>query len=78
MGAGASAVEAAVLVTEAGGRARLVVRAGQLVFHGRMPRSDRSTSGSATRSPSSALDGRAGSSQALPLAVRFLPEAASQ
>lgn len=75
LGAGASAVEAATMVLEAGGRPVLLVRAGELVFHTRMgldrPLLER------LRRPSSVL-GPGRKSWALenfPMLVHYVPEA---
>jgi thioredoxin reductase len=74
IGAGASAIEAAAMVHEAGGRAQILVRGAAGVFHGRTPR-DRPLL-ARLRNPVSVL-GYGLKSRALeiaPLALHFVPE----
>ncbi len=76
VGAGASAIEAGALVHEAGGRAEILIREGEAVFHGRAER-ERSFFERA-RYPASGL-GYGLKSRALelaPLALHFAPEGA--
>ena len=74
IGAGASAIEAGVLVHEAGGRARILVREDEVVFHGKTER--RRPWRDKLRAPDSSLGASRKSwlMDRLPLAIHFLPE----
>jgi FAD-dependent urate hydroxylase len=74
IGGGASAIEAAALVHEAGGRAQIFMRKAQAVFHGRTPRVRPLLE--QIREPMTVLGAgrRHWVLQHFPLAVHFLPE----
>jgi FAD-dependent urate hydroxylase len=74
LGAGASAIEAGALVNEAGGRAQILVRENEAIFHGRMD-PNRSLY-QRLRKPISVIGPGMKNRifQALPLAIHFIPE----